>query len=209
VAIGSMQAPHQRSDEDLVRDACGGAGEISARALEELYRRFYPRVASWCLRLTGDRDRAADLAQEAFLRVQSRLPGFRFESRFSTWLYSVVRSVVINDGEKRALRRTSAVEDAPDEALTDPAPAADLVFSQRERAARLRRAMNEDLEPTEAKILYLHYVDGMTLPAITELLRLENKSGAKAYVVSGRRKLERSLGRRPRTSDRVEVEVDR
>jgi hypothetical protein len=54
--------------------------------------------------------------------------------------------------------------------------------------------MRRDLEPLEARVLYLHYVDGMTLPAITELLALPNLSGAKAFVVSGRRKLERRFG---------------
>jgi DNA-directed RNA polymerase specialized sigma24 family protein len=61
--------------------------------------------------------------------------------------------------------------------------------------AALREAMARDLEPLEAKVLYLHYVDGMPLAPITDLLRLENKSGAKAYIVSGRRKLERRFGR--------------
>jgi hypothetical protein len=55
--------------------------------------------------------------------------------------------------------------------------------------------MERDLEPLEAKVLYLHFVDGLTLPAITELLDLQNKSGAKAYIVNGKRKLERKFGR--------------
>ncbi len=60
--------------------------------------------------------------------------------------------------------------------------------------AAFREAMRHDLEPLEAKVLYLHYVEGMTLPAITELLALDNRSGAKAYIVGGRRKLERRFG---------------
>ena len=35
----------------------------------------------------------------------------------------------------------------------------------------------------------LHYVDDLTLPAITRHLMLSNRSGAKAYIVSTRRKL--------------------
>ena len=40
------------------------------------------------------------------------------------------------------------------------------------------------------------YVAGLTLPAITKMLKLENKSGAKAFIVSGVRKLKSRL--RPR-----------
>jgi hypothetical protein len=58
-----------------------------------------------------------------------------------------------------------------------------------------RQALERDLEPLEARVLYLHYVDGLTLKAIDELLSLQNKSGAKAYIVSGGRKLKRRFGR--------------
>ena len=41
----------------------------------------------------------------------------------------------------------------------------------------------------------LHYGDGMPLEAISRLLRLDNASGAKAYIVSARRKVARATGR--------------
>ena len=77
----------------------------------------------------------------------------------------------------------------------DPRRSADDLAEQKQIAQKFRVAMARDLEPLEAKVLYLHHVDGMTLPAITDLLRLENKSGAKAFIVSGKRKLERQFGK--------------
>ena len=77
----------------------------------------------------------------------------------------------------------------------DPSRGAEEIAVQKQISRQFRQAMARDLEPLEAKILYLHHVDGMTLPAITELLGLENKSGAKAYIVSGKRKLKRKFGR--------------
>ena len=47
--------------------------------------------------------------------------------------------------------------------------------------ATMREAMAE-LEPLEAKVLYLHFAHGLTLPRITEMLGLENRSGAKAFI---------------------------
>jgi RNA polymerase sigma-70 factor, ECF subfamily len=55
----------------------------------------------------------------------------------------------------------------------------------------LRQLMQEALDETEAKVMTLHYVDELPLDSITRLLGLENPSGAKAYVVSARRKLQR------------------
>jgi len=44
-------------------------------------------------------------------------------------------------------------------------------------------------------VFTLHYGDGMPLDAITRLLRLQNASGAKAFVVSAKRKLARATER--------------
>jgi RNA polymerase sigma-70 factor (ECF subfamily) len=176
----------------LVRDS----PESADSGLAVLYARWYPKVAAWCLRLSGDREEAADLAQEVFLRVHGRLSSFRGESRFSTWLYTVTRSVVINRGQAARRRQTDPLDemDAAAEPV-EPSPGADRELLEGEVHAALRQAMASDLDPLEARVLYLHYVDGITLPALTDLLKLDNKSGAKAYVVSGGRKLKRRFGR--------------
>ena len=184
----------QLSDEQLLEHARrAGDPAGSERARDVLFRRYHPKVAAWCLRFCGDRDAAADLAQEVLLRVHERLGSFRGDSRFSTWLYTVTRRVAINRGQADARRRTASLEDVKVEPL-DPAEGADLGMEREQVLAAFRDAMRSDLESTEAKVLYLHYVDGMTLPAITERLGLQNRSGAKAFVVAGRRKLERRFG---------------
>jgi len=183
------------SDEELIERARREPGSGSDAALSVLYRRYQPKVAAWCLRLASDRQDAADLAQEVFLRVHERLAGFRGESRFSTWLYTVTRSVAINRGVAARRRQTEALEDEGVPEPVEPSPGADREVERGEILAAFREAMGRDLEPLEAKVLYLHYVDGMPLAALTDLLKLTNKSGAKAYIVSGKRKLERRFGR--------------
>ena len=178
------------SDEQLIECAREGRGD---GALDVLYHRYHARVAGWCLRFCGDRQEAADLAQEVFLRVHQRLDSFRGESRFSTWLYTVTRRVAINRGEASRRRRAESLDELTAEPV-DPQPDAETTAGRAEVLAAFRDAMREDLAPLEAKVLYLHYVEGMTLPAITALLALDNRSGAKAYVVGGRRKLERRFG---------------
>ncbi len=173
-----------REQEDR-RNAC----------LEVLYGRHYARVARWCLRVCGEPDRASDLAQEVFLRLHDRLDSFRGDSRFSTWLYTLTRRVALNRVSDAHSRRSVQPEEGLVESSFDPEPSAEDRLATEQLGMRLREAMSRDLEPTESSVLYLHYVEGMTLPAITELMGLENKSGAKALVVSGRRKLHRRFGR--------------
>lgn len=183
------------SDEELIERARREPGSAADAALSVLYRRYQPKVAAWCLRLASDRQEAADLAQEVFLRVHERLASFRGESRFSTWLYTVTRSVAINRGVAARRRQTEALEDEGVPEPVEPSPGSDQEVERGEILAAFRDAMGKDLEPLEAKVLYLHYVDGVPLAALTDLLKLTNKSGAKAYIVSGKRKLERRFGR--------------
>ena len=182
-------------DEDLVRGIRDGSEEESTRCREELFRRFYPKVAGWAMKWTRSRDEALDLTQEVFLRVQQKLHTFRGSSRFSTWLYTVTRSVAINRGVSLRRKGTLSLEHESLPEPADPGRSAEDVAAERQVARKFRQAMDRDLEPIEAQILYLHHVDGMTLPAITSLLGLENKSGAKAFIVSGKRKLKRRFGK--------------
>jgi len=55
-----------------------------------VYRENYPKVISLCLGfVSGDRDKANDLAQETFIRVWENLGSFRNEASISTWIYRI------------------------------------------------------------------------------------------------------------------------
>ena len=177
-------------DAALVRAARERPAE-AAGPLDVLFRRHHRRVAAWCLRWTGGRsEEAADLAQEVFLRAQKKLDGFRSESAFTTWLYLVTRSVALNRADAARRRPATSLEEAAIDPA-DPAPAADEAAARAQLVERLRRAIPHVLEPLEAQVLHLHFTEGRTLPAIDRLLGLENRSGAKAYLVAAQRKLRR------------------
>lgn len=196
-ALGKLAHPmdfDRLSDEDLIARIRQGGSEADTLR-DVLFRRYYSKVTFWCLRVCGSRQTAADLAQEVFLRVHERLHTFRLESRFSTWLYTVTRRTAINRGQAERRREAVSLDQETMPEPNDPSRDAEDMAASHEIGHELRRAMERDLEPLEAKVLYLHFVDGLTLPAITELLDLSNKSGAKAYIVNGKRKLERRFGR--------------
>jgi len=190
--------PGDPGSVDLQRATDGELIEAARRTplrrheyLDPLYRRYYVKVASWCRRFSHDRQQAADLAQEVFLRIHSRIDSFRMESSFSTWLYTVTRSVAINRGISLQRRDAGVVDEVAAFEPQDPGLLPDGSAARSQDLDELRRAMQSELDTLEARVLYLHYVDGLTLRAITELMRLDNKSGAKAYIVSGMRKLRR------------------
>src|SRR5690349_21548062 len=94
------------SDEELVARFRAEAGTPGADAwINELFQRFHTRVATWCLRFTGDRESAADFAQDVFLKAYRNLDSFRGDAKFSTWLFTIARNHCINEWRARSVRR--------------------------------------------------------------------------------------------------------
>lgn len=181
------------TDEQLVgifRDG-RSASDARDRAVSELFSRYHSRVAVWCFRVVGDRDWASDLAQETFLKALKALPAFRSEAKFSTWLYTIARNHSFNSREARALRPSEEV----DPELEDGGDRIDDVLELSGEIGQMRALLNRVLDETERTVMTLHYGEEMTLPMVTRLLRLENPSGAKAYLVSAKRKLKNAVER--------------
>src|SRR5207244_5375017 len=86
----------------------------------EIVRRHQSQVRTVLRRLTrGDNARADDLAQETFILVWRNLRHFRFEARFSTWIYRIA----FNAWQTEARKRREVLLDSDDgpalEAVTD------------------------------------------------------------------------------------------
>jgi RNA polymerase sigma-70 factor (ECF subfamily) len=180
-----------RSDEILLETYRRAEPHQKRAAADRLFASYYERVGRWCFRFTGDRESAADLAQDVFLKAHRNLEHFRGTSQFGTWLYSIARNEAINRSKRNAI-----VSSESDEALIqvpslDPNP--EEVATENSRSRRLHQFLGTTLDETERTVFTLHYGEELPLEAITRLLRLENSSGAKAYIVSAKRKLARAV----------------
>jgi len=184
------------SDEELIaryRLAPGADG--SRTCLETLFRRHQTRVAAWCYRFTGDRTSAADLAQDIFAKAYASLESFRADSKFTTWLYVIARNRWRDELRARQARPREVPEEAMD--LAEPASqnAALAALDAQDARTVVQRLMAESLTDLEQQVMTLHYGQEMRLDAITATLGLTNTSGAKAYIVSARRKLNAAVKR--------------
>jgi len=185
------------SDEDLIAAYRSGWGPRTREdAADELFRRHQSRIERWCFRFTHDRETAADLAQEILLRAYRNLDKYRGECRFSTWLYVIARNLCFTAVQRRAsepvwIAKSQSTE-LPDTVSIDIHDA----FESEQRRQTKWRFILETLDKTEARVMLLHYGEELPLSAVSRMLGLTNKSGAKAYIVSARRKLDAAM--RPR-----------
>src|SRR5688572_5251302 len=91
------------SDPDLVRRAQAR----DAPAFGQLYQAHVRRIYALCLRMTADASRAEELTQQAFVCAWEKLPFFRGDSAFSSWLHRLTVNIVLMElraGARRAAR---------------------------------------------------------------------------------------------------------
>lgn len=86
--------------------ALAQAGDV--QAFEELYHQNVGRVFAICLRMTGNRTAAEDLAQEAFVRAWRKIGTFHGKSAFSTWMHTLTVNLALSDRRAEA-RRASRI----------------------------------------------------------------------------------------------------
>ncbi|MEP6897351.1 MAG: RNA polymerase sigma factor [Rhodanobacter sp.] len=137
------------NDSDDVRAAAAG----DRGAFQRLYRLHVGRVHGAVFRLAGyDHARAEDLTQDAFIRAWQKLPGFRHESAFGTWLYRLAVNLALMDIRARGADPVSMFDDdhLPD---TGETPFCAAERDELERAIGL-------LPPRARAVLVLHDIEG-------------------------------------------------
>ena len=80
------------TDQELAARARDGDQD----AFEQLVRDNEKRIYTLALRMTGSREDALDLAQDAFFQAWKALPTFQGESSFATWLYRLATNLCLD-----------------------------------------------------------------------------------------------------------------
>ena len=158
------EASDAAAEEALVRRAQAGDRE----AFRSLYEKYQDRVFATAYRIAGDRETAADLTQEVFVKIFEELPGFRFGSRFSTWLYRVAANHAINKASETARHARLNERVAREKPSVAPAaPAAHDRFADE----RVQAALG-GLSVKLRVVTVLRYLEGLSYEEIAEALDL-------------------------------------
>jgi RNA polymerase sigma-70 factor (ECF subfamily) len=136
--------------------------------------------------MLGDRAAADEVTQDVFVRVWQKLPGFRGEAAFSTWLHRVAVNVILSR------RKTAGIHlgrHADDDAL-DTTPARPLAEGDR---LDLEQAI-AGLPAGARRVFVLHDVEGFTHEEIGQQLGI-TPGGSKAQLHRARLLLRAALTR--------------
>ncbi|MCC7437776.1 MAG: RNA polymerase sigma factor [Armatimonadetes bacterium] len=163
ITLYSGALPNQAEPTSAIEPLVERAQHGEVAAFEQLYHRHVGRVNMLCYRLSGDKNLAEDLTQEAFIKAWERLPQFRGESTFGTWLHRLAVNVAL--GERRQSERRQARVIALDDLSTLPDPAH---TPQLETALDLEQAI-AGLPPGARAVFVLHDVEGYRHEEIAQM----------------------------------------
>lgn len=148
-----------RSDQELI--AAMNEGDEAAFAV--LYYRYRDWVTNLAWRFTEDEHLALDVLQETFLYFLKKFPGFVLTAHLKTFLYPAVKHLSL-EARRKALRTQATAEDQ--EALAVLSAPGDKT-DHGELATFLAELPEEQRE-----VLWLRFVDGLTLAEIADTLQL-------------------------------------
>lgn len=168
--IGSVQDEKhvERDDATLIDLALGG----DAAAFGWLVRRYQDRLYTSLVHVSGSRDEAEDVVQDAFVQAFLKLRSFERQSTFYTWLYRIAFNTAVSRRRKRRVEGSveqvrAAVGDEPADRRERPE---EQVLRQ-ERAELLAKALG-GLSAEHRSILILREMEGCDYEQIAEILDL-------------------------------------
>jgi len=168
--------------------ARSAAEESHASLLERLYREHGDRIYGLCLRMSGDRVRATELAQDVFVRAWEQLDRLRPDSDTGAWLWRLATNVVLNAmrSERRRLARVAPVAEPgllERAQLGTPLPV---------RRLSLDAAMAR-LPDRAREVFVLHDVEGFAGPEIAQMLGVAEGT-VRAHLHRARTLMREALG---------------
>ncbi len=155
------------SDEDLMKRV---ASKDDDRAFDELYHRYARRVMGFLMRQLNDSEKAADLVQDAFMRLWSSRERYVSDRCFSTWLFSIAYNLLKNE-YRRSGYSSKYVEHVMNCTTEEHGDDLDLRLDDHLFDEALRKELS--LLDADSRLLFsLRFEEEMTVPQIAEVMKI-------------------------------------
>ncbi|MCC8409503.1 sigma-70 family RNA polymerase sigma factor [Mucilaginibacter sp. UR6-1] len=181
---------HKPTDIELIEQSL--TGDQSAYA--ELIRRNQRFVFTLALRFTKNREDAEEVAQDCFVKAYRNLQAFQGQSKFSTWLYSIVYTTAMTHLRKKRIATDSIDDEGTFIQIENKPSGYDMNnVENRSRSYYLNLAI-EQLLPDDAAVITLFYKGEQSLDEIAQALNMEANT-VKVKLFRARQRLKEKLER--------------
>ncbi len=180
------------TDEVLV--AATKLGDCAAFA--ELWTRHSNTAFRMAYRITGNRDDAEDVIQDAWMKAYVHLKTFDGRAKFSTWLTRIAINSALMILRRRRAHPETSMEVTDGETwqqweIADQTKNIEELYARHERVERLRRAIHR-LQPTLRSVVEIHQSNDRSVKEIADLAGI-SVAATKSRLLRARKILRRTL----------------
>ena len=177
-AVGRIlvASPERKAEADVDAVVVQEVRAGNVAAFDQLVRKYRERIFSIIYNLTSNREDAADLTQDAFIKAFQSINRFGGQSSFFTWLYRIAVNTAHTHLRKNRLRTFFSIEQASEEEKT-PEWLAQLAVeagAEKEIYTRdLQQRLNEAFQKLSIKhrtVITLFEIDGLSHAQIAEVM---------------------------------------
>jgi len=178
------------SDAELIEQTLTG----NQAAYAELVKRHQRFVFTLALRYAKVREDAEEIAQDCFIKAYRSLAAFKGQSKFSTWLYSIVYTTAMTSLRKKRVDTESIDDENNFIQIENQASAYDVNSAEnRSRSFYLEQAIAQ-LLPDDAAIIIMFYKGEQSLEEIAQAMGMETNT-VKVKLFRARQRLKERLER--------------
>ncbi len=174
-------------DIELINQAL--AGNQSAYAM--LVKRHQRYVFTLALRFVKSRENAEEVAQDCFVKVYKSLNQFQQQSKFTTWLYTIVYTTSMTFLRRKKPETSSMDDDAVFMQVKNQPDFKLNLAEQKSQSYYVNLAINQ-LLPDDAAILTLFYQGEQSLEEIAQVIGMETNT-VKVKLHRARHRLKEKL----------------
>lgn len=153
-------------------------GRRDASGLIASFQEHYADLVRYLSRRTGNVERAADIAQDTYVRLAATAPDPAGIENHRAYIYRVAGNLAVDTMRREGRHTAWLTGDEPDENIADPTPSPERIAIGRDRLRRFEEAL-ETLPPKARLALLMFRVDGLSHREIADRLNVSESMVAK------------------------------
>jgi RNA polymerase sigma-70 factor (ECF subfamily) len=185
----SPSAVDERRTNQIIAEIKQG----KSRAFSELMLLYQTHVINLAFRIVNDRDAAADIAQEVFVKMARNIWRYDEKKKFSTWLYRITVNAAIDYTRKQRRHRHEPLEsfhESIENTQADP----ELTYRRQQIEDYINEAA-ESLNDKQRSAFILRDVEGCKIDDVADIMNMP-KATVRWYLHRARAKIRKELSRR-------------
>lgn len=176
-----------------LKELVEGCIQGKRKCQEQLFKKFYGKMMSVCMRYTKDQDNAQEILQEGFIKVFDKLGSFDFNGSFEGWVRRIMVNTAI-DSIRKAKRDPFLAEDEANTFIEDghnPMDEEEFLSSISLKAEVAMKAIRQ-LSPAYQAVFNLYVFENQTHKEIGEILGI-NEGTSKSNFAKAKANLKKIL----------------